>query len=675
VVTCALGSLVKGGSASVTMVVTPLVAGSLTNAAVVTGSMPDPVPANNQDQVTTTVNPATADLSVTEMDSPDPVFLGGTLTYTLTVGNDGPGSAAKVSVQDPLPSATAFESVDYPLSWSCSAPAVGASGTVTCTKASMAPNSNATLTIRVKVDPSASADSTLANSATVGSQTLDPNTANNSAQAATGLLPMGADLSVHESAFPHAVKAGAQLTYRIRVRNAGPETAQEVVMKDRLPGMIRFMEVHAGGWSCTTPAAGETGMVRCTKGSLAPGAVSTIVVVASQGRAPRGGRAPRDEHGHGEVADHRPEHRQQLGLGQGPGQASRIGRAERHTGPGSGSRGPARCPANERGKMSRQVPSRPATRENFMSGGPAFPSGLASRSATVDDVDAVTELVAASDLQDDGVVEIDRDDVAADFINPVVDLDRDTLLVFDSTALVACALIEPDRGTVWADVHPGHRGLGIGSAVLAWTEARAREAGCTAVRQGKSDANAGAADLFRRNGYAPTWTSWLLELRMGDQEPPEPTVPEGIGIREFTPGIDDRQVHRLIDDAFTWEGRFPQPYEQWASFTIDRETFAPKLSSVALDSDEIVGALIFLDYGSEEEGHVHQLAVKKSHRNRGIGRALLQQAFRRLHQTGRRVCTVATDSRTGALALYERVGMRIRRSYTNYMKKLGPEDP
>jgi len=78
-----------------------------------------------------------------------------------------------------------------------------------------------------------------------------------------------------------------------------------------------------------------------------------------------------------------------------------------------------------------------------MNNDPVLPPGLASRPATVDDVDAVTTLIAAGDLHDDGVVEIDRDDVAADFGNPVVDLDRDTRLVFDGIVLVAYALIEP----------------------------------------------------------------------------------------------------------------------------------------------------------------------------------------------------------------------------------------
>jgi hypothetical protein len=46
---------------------------------------------------------------------------------------------------------------------------------------------------------------------------------------------------------------------------------------------------------------------------------------------------------------------------------------------------------------------------------PSLPSGLTSWSATLHDVDAVTGLLAASEYQDDGAVEIDRGDIVSDF--------------------------------------------------------------------------------------------------------------------------------------------------------------------------------------------------------------------------------------------------------------------
>jgi len=298
--------------------------------------------------------------------------------------------------------------------------------------------------------------------------------------------------------------------------------------------------------------------------------------------------------------------------------------------------------------------------------GLTLPEGLATRPAREVDVDAVTELIAECERADDGAVEVDRDDVASDLSVPGLDLERDTLLVFEARALVAWAQVKRAGAFVSVDVHPALRGRGIGPALMGWTERNAREAGGTFVRQSKTDANGGAADLLMSNGYAPGWTSWILEIAIEGLTEGRP--PEGIDIREFAPGRDDLAVYRLIDEAFDWERRGSTSFEDWKAVTIARDTFDPSVSPVALAGKEIVGVALSLDYGSE--GLVDQVAVAKPYRNRGIASALLGRAFLGFGRRGRAVCTLSTDSRTGALALYEKVGMRVRRSYTAYVKDL-----
>ena len=108
----------------------------------------------------------------------------------------------------------------------------------------------------------------------------------------------------------------------------------------------------------------------------------------------------------------------------------------------------------------------------------------------------------------------------------------------------------------------------------------------------------------------------------------------------------------------------------WAQFTIQRETFAPALSPLAFDGERIVGAALSLDFKGDDEGYVHQVAVHKDYRDRGIARLLLRRAFRGFYREGRGTCVLSTNSYTGALSLYERVGMRIRRSYTHFDRAL-----
>jgi GNAT superfamily N-acetyltransferase len=207
--------------------------------------------------------------------------------------------------------------------------------------------------------------------------------------------------------------------------------------------------------------------------------------------------------------------------------------------------------------------------------------------------------------------------------------------------------------------------------LLSWTEGRAREHGEARIGQTVTDANRAAADLFVRSGYRPTHTSWILEIAFEDGPPSEPSPPGGIAIRPYDPGRDGQAVYRLIDDAFNeWEGRDPLPFEEWAPYVIRHHSFSPGLSPLAFDGEDLVGAALSFDYASTDEGWIHQLATKATHRHRGIARALLHAAFRAFYARGKARCGLSTDSRTGALTLYERVGMSVRRSYTRYTKEL-----
>ncbi|MGH8499070.1 MAG: hypothetical protein ACRERV_09725, partial [Methylococcales bacterium] len=65
------------------------------------------------------VNCNTADLSITKMDSPDPVVVGSPLTYTVQVTNTGPGSANEVTIQDTLPAGVTVNSITPSGAGSC----------------------------------------------------------------------------------------------------------------------------------------------------------------------------------------------------------------------------------------------------------------------------------------------------------------------------------------------------------------------------------------------------------------------------------------------------------------------------------------------------------------------------------------------------------------------------
>lgn len=297
-----------------------------------------------------------------------------------------------------------------------------------------------------------------------------------------------------------------------------------------------------------------------------------------------------------------------------------------------------------------------------------LPPGFSSRPATVADARAILELIATCEVDADGVAEVDEHDITVAFGRHGFDPGLDTQLVFEDGQLVGWADLYRWRGE--GDVRPTHRGRGIGAALLEWIELRAQAVGCAEVGQTKTDANLRARDLFLARGYEPSWVSWVIRIAF-DERPPAPEPIPGIEIRPYRPS-DAREVHLVVDTAFSeWPGRDPEPFEVWASDDLVHPEFAPEISPLAFDGDELVGVILAADYPELGEGWITQLATKASHRRRGIGQALLRTTFGWFFERGRRVVGVSTDSRTGALGLYERVGMCVQRQYTRYTKRLG----
>jgi uncharacterized repeat protein (TIGR01451 family) len=105
-VTCDLGHLPNGDSAIVTIVVTPTQAGTITNMASVTSDASDPDQSNNTAEKTNRVTGA--DLVVTKTVNITEPKAGDSITYTITVANNGPDNATEVRVTDTLPAGVTF---------------------------------------------------------------------------------------------------------------------------------------------------------------------------------------------------------------------------------------------------------------------------------------------------------------------------------------------------------------------------------------------------------------------------------------------------------------------------------------------------------------------------------------------------------------------------------------
>jgi uncharacterized repeat protein (TIGR01451 family) len=211
----------------------------------------------------------TAALSVMKIATPEPVAAGNVLTYLLTVSNEGPDDAASVSLADTLPSGVTFLALNTPAGWSCTTPAVGGTGTVTCTIATLPPGTTE-FELQTTVDalPNGTA---IDNTSAISSTTGDPSASDNTATVTSHVSSLSADITLTKSGAPDPVTAGNDLVYTLTASNDTPAVIDTFTMTDVLPSDVTFNSlVPAAGWSCTTPAVGASGTVTCSINGFPP---------------------------------------------------------------------------------------------------------------------------------------------------------------------------------------------------------------------------------------------------------------------------------------------------------------------------------------------------------------------------------------------------------------------
>jgi GNAT superfamily N-acetyltransferase len=287
---------------------------------------------------------------------------------------------------------------------------------------------------------------------------------------------------------------------------------------------------------------------------------------------------------------------------------------------------------------------------------PTGAAGLEVRPLVRDDVAAVTALMAGCEQHDVGAVLIEEADIVADWQRPAFDLAAQSVGVLDRGRLVAYAEVYKGR---WADaaVDPAYRGRGIGTALSHWTRSVGARDGGTIVGQPVPGGSAGER-LLSSLGYRALWTSWVLQLPAGRTIQGQPT-PEGYAVREPRGERDLRQAWTVNEDAFLeWSERERATYEEWSAGVTRRPGYAPWQLRLMVDAqDRVVGmAFVFVAGGC---GYVDRLAVRRDERGKGLAGALLVDAFEVARGHGGERSELATDSRTGALGLYERVGMQV----------------
>lgn len=294
-------------------------------------------------------------------------------------------------------------------------------------------------------------------------------------------------------------------------------------------------------------------------------------------------------------------------------------------------------------------------------------SRLSVRPARPSDAAALLDLWTASDLHILGFVDCEEGDVTEDLGRPGLDLERDYWLVHDGLTLVGAASVLGRTGADSADVdlslRPG-ADPEVGRELLRRVLARAAEQAAAAGHQ-RAVLHAYAEstdpvlqDLYRGAGWATVRHFSRMVLDLG-AEPPVPVPVPGVSVRGVTGEAAERDLHAVMMESFAHHyGSTPETYEDWRARQAGRSGVDQGLWWLADLDGQAVGGLI--GRRMSDQGWVQGLGVRPPYRGRGIARLLLLTAFAEFHRRGERRVALGVDTgnETGALRLYESVGMR-----------------
>jgi mycothiol synthase len=319
-----------------------------------------------------------------------------------------------------------------------------------------------------------------------------------------------------------------------------------------------------------------------------------------------------------------------------------------------------------------------ADEEGFLTMSVSFPQDFQVRPATLNDLEAVFEVLQAQEIADYGESDLSLDEMRAAW---QIQLPRMWVVLAPEGLIAACGEITTTLSGITAvplvRVLPDYQGRGIGTALLLLLESQERRdtAGPKAPQKfltRVSGRNKAAQQILEKNGYTFRAAFQIMELVM-TESPLAPPAIEGVDVRLFVVGQDEQAVYEADEEAFLDErGKTPRTFEVW-SRRLDMGTprFDPTLWYVAWDGDQIAGTSMS-EVTEEGRGELMHLGVRRPWRRRGLGMALLLHTLGELYQRNIRTVRLNVDSQslTSAHLLYTRAGFQVINSYWNYEKPL-----
>jgi mycothiol synthase len=304
------------------------------------------------------------------------------------------------------------------------------------------------------------------------------------------------------------------------------------------------------------------------------------------------------------------------------------------------------------------------------------PQDLHYRACQRGDAGRVLDLIIRCETAEYGEPDSSLEDLLHDWDS--TDLPRDSWLAHTLAGeLVGYALVMPWFGDLRYDffVSPGWEAPDLGIALLERCEQRGQMIAAETPEDRPTNVTCYCAHANRRDrqsleasGFQLVKYHFQMQIRMESEMPP-PRWPAGIAVRTAVSGEDYRRIHALIETAFARPGRTRSKFEDWSDAMLRADIFDPSIWFLACEGAALVGACLCYEY--PELGWVRQLGVHPCWRGKGLGSALLRQAFHAFQGRGFEAVGLTVDAENeNAYIFYQRLGMRRVRQFEQHEKPL-----